>query len=80
MIPPQSFRVRPRHDNLGALRFYQRLGVRLAGFCIGAVERARGLKPTIPLIGRHGIPIRDEIDLRYDLTEQGATETGPLLA
>ena len=68
------------NDNLDALRFYQRFGFRLAGIRIGAVDRARGLKPTIPLIGRHGIPIRDEIDLRYDLTEQGATETGTLLA
>ncbi|HXA25749.1 MAG TPA: GNAT family N-acetyltransferase [Acetobacteraceae bacterium] len=73
-------RLTTTNDNLDALRFYQRFGFRLAGIRIGAVARARGLKPTIPLIGRHGIPIRDEIDLQHDLTEQGATVTGTLLA
>jgi GNAT superfamily N-acetyltransferase len=55
------------NDNLDALRFYQRCGFRLAEIRIDAVQRSRKLKPTIPLIGRYGIPIRDEIDLRRDL-------------
>jgi GNAT superfamily N-acetyltransferase len=59
--------VTTTNDNLDALRFYQRRGFRLAAIRIDAVERARKLKPTIPHIGRFGIPIRDEIDLRRDL-------------
>jgi GNAT superfamily N-acetyltransferase len=58
------------NDNLDALRFYQRRGFRLAEIRIDAVRRARKLKPTIPLIGRYGIPIHDEIDLGRDLTSK----------
>jgi len=58
-----------------ALRFYQRRGFRLAGIRIGAMEQARKLKPVIPLIGRHGIPMRDEIDLRCDLIERPCLDT-----
>jgi hypothetical protein len=29
----------------------------------GALERSRALKPSIPLIGFDGIPLRDEIEL-----------------
>jgi len=54
------------NDNLAALRFYQRLGFRMSGLRAGAVTRAREtLKPTIPLTGYEGIPIRDEIELRF---------------
>jgi GNAT superfamily N-acetyltransferase len=55
--------VTTTNDNIGALRFYQQRGFRLRGVRSNAVERARHIKPSIPLIGRHGIPIRDEIDL-----------------
>jgi hypothetical protein len=51
------------NDNVGALRFYQRLGFRLRELRAGAVERARAdLKPSIPLEA-DGIPIRDELEL-----------------
>ncbi|HEX2070447.1 MAG TPA: GNAT family N-acetyltransferase [Thermoleophilaceae bacterium] len=56
------------NDNLDALRFYQRRGLRLAALHAGAVDRSRaGLKPEIPEIGEHGIPIRDELVLERDL-------------
>ncbi|MFN8500124.1 MAG: GNAT family N-acetyltransferase [Anaerolineae bacterium] len=55
------------NDNLDALRFYQRRGFRLAALYPGAVEAARRLKPQIPLVGDHGIPIRDEIELEMPL-------------
>jgi len=29
----------------------------------GAVDEARRMKPSIPLIGRGGVPITDEIEL-----------------
>ncbi len=55
------------NDNLDALRFYQRRGFRLAAVYPGAVDAARRLKPQIPLVGDHGIPIRDEIELELSL-------------
>jgi GNAT superfamily N-acetyltransferase len=51
------------NDNIGALRFYQRRGFRLAALRPGAVDRSRLHKPEIPSIGDFGIPLRDEIDL-----------------
>jgi GNAT superfamily N-acetyltransferase len=51
------------NDNIGALRFYQRRGFRLAAIRPGAVDRTRQLKPEIPRTGDFGIPLRDEIDL-----------------
>lgn len=51
------------NDNIGALRFYQRRGFRLAAIRPGAVDRSRRRKPEIPRTGDYGIPLRDEIDL-----------------
>jgi GNAT superfamily N-acetyltransferase len=51
------------NDNLNALRFYQKRGFVLVAVHREAVTRARQMKPTIPLIGAFGIPIRDEIEL-----------------
>ncbi len=51
------------NDNIDAMRFYQRRGYRIASIDPGAVDRARRIKPSIPLIGRHGIPIRDEVTM-----------------
>jgi ribosomal protein S18 acetylase RimI-like enzyme len=55
------------NDNIDALRFYQRRGLRLQELRPGAVNRSRRLKPGIPMIGEYGIPIRDEIVLARDL-------------
>lgn len=56
------------NDNTDALRFYQRRGFRFARLHRGAVERSRAtLKPTIPELGLHGIPIRDELELELIL-------------
>lgn len=51
------------NDNLHALKFYQKRGYELVTIHRNAVERARQIKPTIPLTGHDGIPIRDEIEL-----------------
>ncbi|HEX5077515.1 MAG TPA: GNAT family N-acetyltransferase [Geminicoccaceae bacterium] len=59
--------VTTTNDNLDALRFYQRRGFHIAAVRCGAVEDARRLKPSIPKLGRHGIPISDEIELRLRL-------------
>jgi N-acetylglutamate synthase-like GNAT family acetyltransferase len=52
------------NDNVDALRFYQRRGFRLATLHRAAVDESRAhLKPEIPLIGDHGIDLRDELEL-----------------
>lgn len=51
------------NDNLLALKFYQKRGFHLSKILKNAVEKAREIKPEIPLIGNDGIPIRDEIEL-----------------
>lgn len=55
------------NDNVEALRFYQKRGFELVAVYRNAVEQARTLKPSIPLIGNHNIPIRDEIELEARL-------------
>jgi len=55
------------NDNLRALRFYQRRGLRLVALHPGGSDEARRLKPEIPEIGYHGIPIRDELELELRL-------------
>lgn len=68
------------NDNLEAVRWYQRRGLRIAASATGtgprasagavypgAVEAARRLKPQIPPTGAHGIPMRDEIELVKEL-------------
>jgi GNAT superfamily N-acetyltransferase len=55
------------NDNLDALRFYQRRGLRLVSVSPGAVDQSRRLKPGIPAIGAYGIPIRDELTLEIVL-------------
>jgi GNAT superfamily N-acetyltransferase len=55
------------NDNLDALRFYQRRGMRISAVAPGAVDASRAIKPSIPPIGRYGIPLRDEITLELQL-------------
>ncbi len=55
------------NDNLDALRFYQRRGYRLAAVYSGAIDEARRVKPTIPLVGEYGIWIHDELELSKNL-------------
>lgn len=59
------------NDNLDALRFYQRRGMRLVAVHRGAVDAARRLKPSIPLVGDHGIPLHDELELEIRLDAPG---------
>ncbi len=61
------------NDNMNALRFYQKRGFVLVAVHRNALEVSRKLKPEIPMIGDHGIPLRDEIELEMmldDLAEQ----------
>jgi N-acetylglutamate synthase-like GNAT family acetyltransferase len=51
------------NDNVDALRFYQKRGFALAAIHRNAIEYSRRIKPEIPPLGMHGIPLRDEIEL-----------------
>ena len=56
------------NDNVDALRFYQRRGFQMAALYADAVTDSRArLKPDIPEIGDHGIPIRDEIEFERSI-------------
>jgi GNAT superfamily N-acetyltransferase len=55
------------NDNVNAIRFYQRRGMRLVAVHRGAIDEARRIKPSIPLIGQHGIPIHDELEFELPL-------------
>jgi N-acetylglutamate synthase-like GNAT family acetyltransferase len=57
------------NDNTGALTFYQKLGFQMIRIYPDTVSKSRILKPEIPLIGEHGIPIRDEIELELKLLQ-----------
>ena len=59
------------NDNIDALRFYQRRGFVLVTIHRNAIEQSRKLKPQIPLLGEHNIPIRDEIELELPLDTNG---------
>jgi len=50
------------NDNLDAIRFYQKRGFTIAAVHVNAIAHSRTLKPSIPLIGYYGIPIRDEVE------------------
>lgn len=51
------------NDNMDALRFYQKRDFHVRAIFPNALEASRKLKPTIPLVGIDGIPLRDEIEL-----------------
>jgi GNAT superfamily N-acetyltransferase len=75
----RELHVTTTNDNLRALRFYQQRGFCIAGVRCGAVDDARRIKPSIPALGQHGIPIRDEIELRLRLgpSARRAGRAGP---
>jgi N-acetylglutamate synthase-like GNAT family acetyltransferase len=55
------------NDNTDALRFYQKRGFAIVAVHQNAIEESRKLKPEIPVVGFHGIPVRDEIELEFRL-------------
>ena len=64
------------NDNLHALRFYQKRNFRIVGIFPDAVVEARKIKPSIPLIGQNGIPVRDEIKLELVLGKKRNEKAG----
>ena len=55
------------NDNLNAIRFYQKRGFQLTTVFPDAAAASRLLKPSIPIIGDDGIPIRDELKFEKTL-------------
>ncbi|MTI49595.1 GNAT family N-acetyltransferase [Sporosalibacterium faouarense] len=53
------------NDNINALKFYQKKGFSLVAVHRDAITKARRIKPEIPEVGYHDIPIKDEIELEY---------------
>lgn len=55
------------NDNTRAIRFYQKRGFDLTAVHRDAITEARKLKPSIPLTGYDGIPVRHEVEFEYPL-------------
>ena len=55
------------NNNLRALAFYQKRGFRLVALRPGAIDEERKLKPSMPTVDSHGLPIRDELHLELPL-------------
>ena len=55
------------NDNLSAIEFYKKRGFTLAAVHKDAIAESRKLKPQIPLLGKNGIPIKDEIEFEIRL-------------
>lgn len=55
------------NDNIEAMYFYQRRGFDLACIYRNALDVSRRLKPEIPDVGEHGIPLRHEIEFEMTL-------------
>lgn len=55
------------NDNIEAIRFYQKRGFDMARINHDALKVSRRLKPMIPEIGEHGIPLRHEIEFVMQL-------------
>ena len=60
------------NDNEGARRFYERRGFRLVAVHSGAVDRARQIKPEIPLLGENDVEIHDDLELELRLSDGAA--------
>jgi ribosomal protein S18 acetylase RimI-like enzyme len=58
------------NENLTALALYQKVGYRLTALRVGAIDEIRQtFKPSIPMLGANGIPMRDELELELLIAE-----------
>lgn len=55
------------NDNVRAFSFYQRWGMDLVRFIRDGAEASRQVKPSIPVLGQHGIPLRHELEFELRL-------------
>jgi len=55
------------NDNTHAIRFYQKRGFTIREVRLEVLDVSRKLKPSIPLVGIDGIPLRDEIEFEIEV-------------
>lgn len=55
------------NDNIHAIRYYQKFGFELKAVYINALDESRRQKPSIPLFGNEGIPLKHEFEFDYML-------------
>ncbi|MDQ0888885.1 GNAT superfamily N-acetyltransferase [Paenibacillus sp. V4I9] len=55
------------NDNIRAIRFYQKRGFDIKAVHQDVITEARKIKPSIPLVGFDGIPVRHEIEFEFIL-------------
>jgi GNAT superfamily N-acetyltransferase len=55
------------NDNTPAQALYRAMGMQVAAVHRGAIQQSRKLKPEIPMVGRSGVPIEDEIEFEVAL-------------
>jgi len=55
------------NDDINAIRFYQIKGFEWVATHINAMDISRKLKPSIPLIGMHNIPMKHELEFEIKL-------------
>lgn len=55
------------NDNVRALNFYLNRGYRLVRVHLNAMDRVRASKPSVPEIGRNGLPLRDMWEVEKEL-------------
>jgi len=66
------------NDNLYALGFYQRRGLRLSALHAGSLDRDRALKPELPEVNPDNrIPLRDLLELELPLPPAGPGPKAP---
>ena len=56
------------NDNVRAIGFYRANRFDVVAVREGAIEESRKLKPSIPLVNEHGVPISDEIEMERRLS------------
>lgn len=59
------------NDNTDAMRFYRKRGFDFRQIYRNAMVKSRRIKPSIPLIGNHEIPIKHEIEFELILSKNG---------
>lgn len=57
------------NDNINAIRFYQKRGFDMVRLYHNALDISRKLKPSIPLTGDNGIPLKHEIEFEIDFAK-----------
>ncbi len=55
------------NDNIHAIGFYQKRNFRITNIRPDAVTESRKIKPEIPLYGKNGIQVRDEVEMQLVL-------------